>query len=78
MLAETDELEKANPGLDEAALGQLYKRQLAGDMENHYKANEPNIELRMRWLWIAVGALAVEAVGVRARPRDIEAGETDA
>lgn len=63
MLAETRALKYANPGLDDAALGQLYKRQLVGDLECHHKMNERTIERRMKWLWVAIVALALEAVG---------------
>lgn len=62
MLAEADNLAARRPELDADDIAQEYKRQLVGDMEGHYKDNEPSIERRFTALLIAISILGVEAL----------------
>lgn len=62
MLEEVEALRDEHPDADEQALAQLYKRKLVGFRETHYRSNEPQLELRFRWLLLAMLGLAVEAL----------------
>lgn len=62
ILKEAGAIQTSRPDLTPDAVAQIYKRQLAGNMEGHYKANEPSIKRRFRALIFGIIALGIEAL----------------